>query len=380
MSFRPARRHAAALRVLAFMLVASAIGAVAAAESQVGLHQQDGRLLLHGKPFRGIGVNFVDAFMRPLADPDDPSTEEAFRILAEHRIPFLRTVASGWGGAGMKLYQSDRVEYFRRMDKTVGLAEKYRVGLICSLFWPGWVRDLSGESQLDAWTDPASKTRQLMETYVKEMVTRYRSSRAIWGWEWGNELVLMCHLPNAASFGIKPDDHYTYEVMRKVYRDFAREVRRYDSYRVIDSGDTAPRESAWHNSKDGSWAADTPEQFAEILADNSPDPLDLLSIHSYKNDFNPNRLPVANSVAHKLRKPLFVGEFGVSGPHTKASEKEFRRQLAILDRENVQLAALWEFDVRPIARPEWLVSPSNDKFYMLLAIEALNRTWMAAGR
>ena len=68
------------------------------------------------------------------------------------------------------------------------------------------------------------------------------------------------------------------------------------------------------------------------------------------------------------------------GPRTTATEKEFRQQLEILEKEKVPLAALWEFDVRPIARPEWLVSPGNDKFYMLLAIEALNRTWMAAGR
>jgi len=43
----------------------------------------------------------------------------------------------------------------------------------------------------------------------------------------------------------------------------------------------------------------------------------------------------------------------------------------------VPLAALWEFDVRPIARPQWLVAPSNDRFYMLEAIEAMNRAWKA---
>ena len=371
---------ALACPLITFALLAQAISAGPAVETQLGLHQEGGRLLLHGRPFRGIGVNFVDAFMRPLSNPDDPSTGEAFKVMGEHGIPFLRTVASGWGGEGMKLYQSDRAEYFRRMDQTVALAEKHRVGLICSLFWPGWVKDLSGESRLDAWLDPASKTHQIMNSYIKEVVTRYRSFPAIWGWEWGNELALMCHMPNASEFGIKPQDHYSYEVMRKLYSEFAREVRRHDSHRVISSGDGFPRDSGWHNMREGSWTKDTPEQLADLLKGNAPDPLDLLSVHAYGDDFRPHRLPVAAAVAQELRKPLFVGEFGVPGPRTTATEKEFRQQLEILEKEKVPLAALWEFDVRPIARPEWLVSPGNDKFYMLLAIEALNRTWMAAGR
>jgi hypothetical protein len=42
------------------------------------------------------------------------------------------------------------------------------------------------------------------------------------------------------------------------------------------------------------------------------------------------------------------------------------------------MAALWEFDVHPIPRPDWLVSPTNDKFYMIEAIEAIHLAWAAA--
>ena len=244
--------------------------------------------------------------------------------------------------------------------------------------------------------------------YVEEVVTRYRSSPAIWGWEWGNELVLMCHLPNAKEFKIKPEDHYTFETMRKVYEAFAREVRKhdpwriissgdtslpengwhrwkesswkYDSWRIIGSGDTSLRECGWHLWKENSWTRDTPEQFVELLSNNAPDPLSVLSIHAYLDDFKPERMNVAMDVARKMNKPLFVGEFGVKGPRTEASEKEFRQQLAILKQQQVVIAALWEFDVKPIPRPEWLVSPTNDKTYMLEAIEAINRAWAAERR
>ena len=346
----------------------------APAGAQHGLHEKDGALFLNGKPFRGIGVNFVDAFLGHLANPDDPTTEQAFKALGEHRIPFIRTPASGWGGAGMKLYQTDRAEYFNRMSRTVALAEKHHVGLICSLFFSGWVKDVSGETSLDAWLDPQSKTHRIMTTYIREMASRYGSSPAIWGWEWGNELVLNCDLPNAASFGIKPQDHYTLDVMRKVYVEFGRQVRRYDPYRVIDTGDTSARPSSWHQWKEGSWTKDTPEQFSEVLSGDAPNPIDMVSIHAYGDDFD-MRVPMSAHVARKLNKPLFIGEFGVKGPRTDASEKEFRSQLAAIQQIKAPLAALWEFDVKPTPRPEWLVSPTNDRFYMIEAIEGINRAW-----
>jgi endo-1,4-beta-mannosidase len=346
-----------------------------AADKRPGLQQEGTKILKDGKPWRGIGVNYVNAFMNALDNPANPDTEQAFKYLSEHAIPVVRTQMAGWGGNGMALYQKDKAEYFRRLDITVALAEKYHVGLICCLFWSQWVKDLTGESDLAAWATPGTKTHQMMATYVQEVVTRYCSSPAIWGWEWGNELVLNCHLPNAAASHIKPEDNYTFETLRKVYEAFAREVRKHDSWRIISSGDTSLPENGWHRWKESSWTFDTPEQFAEILSKNAPDPLSVLSIHAYDDDFKPHRMNVAMEVARKMNKPLFVGEFGVKGPRTEASEKQFREQLAILKEQQVVLALLWEFDVKPIPRPEWLVSPTNDKTYMLEAIEAINRAW-----
>lgn len=342
-------------------------------QQKYGLHVENGRLLLGGKPFHGIGINYVDAFMRQLDSPGDPTTEKAFEYLVEHAIPFIRTVASGWGGPGMKLYQSDRTEYFRRMDLTVALAEKHHIGIICSMFFPRWPKDLSGERNLDAWADPTSKTHALMATYIDEVITRYRGSPAIWGWEWGNELVLDCHLPNAAVLKILPEDHYSYAAMHKVYAEFARKVRQFDSYRIVESGDTIPRPSGWHQKQNNNWDKDTPEQLTELLMESSTDRLDLLSIHAYGDEMKQDRLPIAAAAARKLRMPLFVGEFGVPGPSTPASKREFKQQLAMLEDQKVVLAALWEFDVQPTPRPEWLISPANDRNYMLLAIEKVNR-------
>ncbi len=340
-----------------------------------GLSCLNGQLFLNGKPYRGVGANYVAAFSNVNNNPDDTTTEEAFRILAEQNIPFVRSPVIGWGPDAPKLYLSDKEEYFRRMDKVVALAEKYHVGIICSLFWSGWLPALTGETNLDAWVDPKSKTHQMMATYVQDVVTRYRESPAIWGWEWGNELGLSCHLPNAAEFQIKPEDNYTFETMRKVYAAFAREVRKHDSWRIISSGDGFPRPQAFHNMKNGSWDKDTPSQLYSLLVKNAPDPMDVLSLHAYGEDFDRDRLPVGMRAARSIRKPAFLGEFGVSGPRTEASEKEFRKQLAML--EKVSLAALWEFDTTGVNHPraEWVIAPGSDKFYMLEAVGAINREW-----
>ncbi len=344
-----------------------------------GLSGFNGQLLLNGKPYRGVGVNYVAAFSNINNNPEDTATGETFRILAEQNIPFVRSPIMGWGTDAFKLYLDDKAEYFRRMDKVVALAEKYHIGIICSFFWSGWMSALTGETNLDAWVDSKSETHRRMGEYIEEVVTRYRSSPAIWGWEWGNECGLSCHLPNAAEFGITEKSQMTFATMRKVYAEFANQIRRHDPHRIISSGDGFPRPQAFNNMKNANWEKDTPGELYSLLVKNAPDPMNVLSLHAYGDDFERDRLPVGMRAAGSIKKPAFVGEFGVAGPHTGASEKEFRKQLAMLDQVKVPLAALWEFDLTSVNHPraEWVIAPGSDKFYMLEAVGAINRAWAA---
>ena len=379
----PSPSHAAADLWLCSLLIAAlyfvappaiAQSAPSAATAQLGLHVSKGGVLeKDGKPFQAIGVNFVSAFLWLLKNPEDPSVEKAFRVLSEHKIPFIRFVGSGWTAGDMKLYVTDREEYFRRLGLTVALAEKYKIGLIFSMFWPGWVQDLTGETELTAWYNPSSKTNQMMAEYVREVITRFGKSPAVWGWEWGNELNLACDLPNAAEFGHKPKDEFTHATMRKVHVAFANEVRKYDPWRIVLTGNTIPRPSAWNQIHGGSWTADTPYQRSVVMKEDNPAAISVVNAHAYGPDFSIQHLGVAVSVARALKKPLFVEEFGVQGPKTAAQVKEFHNQIAFIEKSKIALAALWEFDVQPIPRPEWLISPDNDRFYMLLAIEESNR-------
>ena len=51
---------------------------------------------------------------------------------------------------------------------------------------------------------------------------------------------------------------------------------------MISTGNSIPRPSAWHQMHEGTWTKDSPEQFAEMLARDNPDPVDTISVHVYE--------------------------------------------------------------------------------------------------
>jgi hypothetical protein len=340
----------------------------------------DGQLLKGGKPFRGIGVNYFDAFYRTLRKADDTSYDAGLAALAERRIPFARFLCGGFWPVDNRLYLDDQPEFFRRLDAVVRSAEKHGVGLIPSLFWfRCTVPDLVGEP-CDQWGNPASKTHEFMRAYTRQVVTRYRDSPAVWGWEFGNEYNLDADLPNAAQhrppahpvFGTPGSrsarDDATHDSVRTALAEFAREVRRHDPRRIITSGNAFPRPTAWHQRKEKSWTADTPEQFAEMLLADNPDPINVVSVHAYKD--NLARVPAAAATARAAKKPLFAGEFGVPGQRSAETEKEFADMLAAIERERVPLAALWVYDhgdTDPMS-----VTAANGRSWQLAAVAEAN--------
>jgi hypothetical protein len=346
-----------------------------------------GVLVKDGRPYRGIGVNYFSAFYRHLLDPRDTSYEAGFAALAQARIPFVRLMGGGYWPVEQKLYQQNRAEFFRRFDGVVRAAERHGIGLIPSLFWHvPTVPDLVGEP-VNAWGNPGGKTHAYMRAYVQDMVTRYRGSPALWGWEFGNEFNLGADLPNASEWRppIVPElgtptsrsekDEWSYETIRTAFAAFAREVRRYDPDRIVSTGDSLPRPWAWHNWTEKSWTRDTPEQFAAMLIGDNPDPVNVISVHAYGgNDYEdvPAAIRAAAAVAARVRKPLFVGEFGAPGPAAK-SEQEFRTLLAAIEQAAVPLAALWNYDqASNDPDPLWNVTATNERGYQLRAIAEVN--------
>ncbi len=341
--------------------------------------RDDGVLIKDGRPFRGIGVNYFDAFLRTLKDPNDISYDAGFRVLAENGIPFARFMCTGFWPRDMDLYARDKAKYFALLDGVVRSAEKHDIGLIPSLFWyMPTVPDLVQEP-CDQWGNPAGKTHEFMRTYTREVVTRYLDSPAIWGWEFGNEYNLRADLPNAKEHLPKvvpslgtPDsrserDILTHEMVRVAFREFANEVRKHDRARMISTGNSIPRTSAWHQMHEGTWDKDAPEQFAEILTGDNPDPADTISVHIYEKATD--RLAEAFRTAQGQNKPLFVGEFGVPGEGTEPV-RQFQTLLYAIETMEIPLAALWVFDFN--GQTAWNVRADNRRSDQLRAIAEAN--------
>jgi len=346
-----------------------------------------GTLRRDGKPYRGIGVNYFDAFARTLADPRDTSYDAGFQTLEEADIPFCRIMAGSYWPKEQRLYSNDKETFFRRFDAVVRSAEKHKIGLILSCFWYlATVPDTVGEP-MTAWGDPKSKTQAYMRQYIKDLVLRYRDSPAIWGWEFGNEYCLAADLPNASeqrpavvpSLGTPAvrtqQDEITYAAIHAAYSAFAREIRKYDRHRIIETGDSMPRESAWHNWKEKKWTPDLPEQQAAILDQTNPNPIDVVSVHFYKE--TAAQLRAIAEFARRRKKPLFVGEFGAEGVGEE-SEKRFHEILQVIRDAEIPLSALWVFDYSG-QDSNWNVTSRNGRSYQLKAISEANRQ-IQAGR
>lgn len=358
----------------------------------------NGTVLLGGKPWRGVGLNYFNCFYRTLLNNSDTSYEEGFRILSEYHVPFVRFSATGFWPANMKL---DHDSYFRLLDGVVQTAEKYNIGLIPSLFWyNACVPDLVGEP-LDQWGNVDSKTHASMRSYTHEVVSRYLNSPAIWAWEMGNEYDTNADLPNAATYlpsvnypttntnmgqpAVRtPRDFPKTDNIIVAFREFAKAVRLVDPYRLIENGCAILDARAWHFYKEQSWLNDTQEQLEYMLRLYNPDPINLISLHCYdeltgsgatlRRRDGMERLDAVVEAAQKIGKPVYVGEFQSPADLDPGSSEYRAIFTGFLDRMyrlEVPLASSWVFD-QPQQEKERNITATNKRAWQLQVLQEHN--------
>ena len=91
-------------------------------------------LFKDGKPYRGVGANYFDLFLRVLHAPTDTTSLTGLQRLGAAGIPFVR-FAVAYGESDWKRFFNDREEFLRRLDMVVQTAERANVGLVPSFFW-----------------------------------------------------------------------------------------------------------------------------------------------------------------------------------------------------------------------------------------------------
>ncbi|MCQ6560219.1 cellulase family glycosylhydrolase [Paenibacillus mendelii] len=376
--------------LLVLLLVLSGCSLLDKEPDAMGLSvNEEGILIRDGKPYHGVGLNFFSLFNRTMDDPEDKSYAEGLKEIGSFGIPFVRFAASPYWPVSFKMYFDDREKYYQLMDDVVKAAEEAGVGLIPSFIWAetSWP-DLMKEPR-NAWGDVNSKTMDMMRTYVTEVVTRYKDSPAIWGWELGNEFNLQVDLPNAkdARPPVVPElgtptersekDDVTSETMATLQAEFAKTVQGIDSSRIILTGNALPRPSAWHQREQNSWGQDTKENFKTILKDQNPLPYSMLTVHYYPGEArfgapdDPKVLvPLMMEASAEAKQPLFIGEIGVSGPE-ETGRPVFESYMNEIEKAQVPLTAVWVYDLPN--QPENTILGSNERRYQLEMLQEMNK-------
>ncbi|MBL9127616.1 MAG: hypothetical protein JNL97_08215 [Verrucomicrobiales bacterium] len=168
-------------------------------------------------------------------------------------------------------------------------------------------------------------------------------------------------------------DDLRHAAFRHALREFAKEVRRHDPHRPIFSGNAFPRPSAWHQMHSRTWDRDTRSQWVEMLQGDNPEPMDAVSGRLY-GDEDLGLLDWASESARSSRRPLFVGEFGVTGPPTDAALDRLRGMLDALESRGVPLAALWVYDFDG-QRATWNVTTENERSRILSLVAERQAAW-----
>ncbi|MHB9037818.1 MAG: cellulase family glycosylhydrolase, partial [Armatimonadota bacterium] len=329
-----------------------------------------GKLMKSGMVYRAIGVNYFDAFQRTLGDTGNFSYREGFAALAQNSIPFARIMGCGYYASEMQLYLQNKERYFELFDDVVRSAETNGVGLIPCLFWAmDCVPTIVGEP-ISAWGNTNSQTHAFMRQYVQEVVTRYKNSPAIWGWEFGNEY----NLAQDIGQGITSDQ------IRTAKSTFASTVRLYDTQRFISSGDGGERGAAWHLRNYGNWTTDAQTQYTEMMLADHPGSMNVISLHPYDLTLtdrwtNPLSLQAlltttANAAATS-GKITFAGEFGTCAPPSADPVNDFNSFVSAIENSGASLGALWAYD-EPVGYDPCNNTTATYNAYRLTAIAAAN--------
>jgi endo-1,4-beta-mannosidase len=374
---------------LTLMALTSSLTASQINDLPLGLYARDGAVMHQGRPYRAMGINYNDCFTLLLKDGDNRDFVEGFKILKEHKIPYIRFRAGPYSHMRWKLYAENPKEYFRRMDLLVREAEKQNLGLIPSLFWYAVAVPDFVDEPLSAIGDKDSKSRKFIRKYTTEMVTRYKDSPTIFGWEAGNEYMLYAdlpgydHLPEKKIGSDQPRtkaDKLLRPMILDMYKDFHETVRKIDKDRIIATGDSIPRAHAWHNRHKGRWGLDSKEQWLEIFQAETPDCYEAASFHLYEEtdgNYYTEKVPLEQivsditAVCRKNKKVIWAGELGMPGNSEKSKKLFFRMMKSIEDNE-IELSAIWNFVPKGNFQSDWDILPQGDRAYMLQAVKELN--------
>ena len=372
------------------------------------LERDGARLLRRGMTWRCVGINkheLLDYYLAGAAPCFDGDYEKeratarsALARLSETGVDVIRVRATGfWPTQIEQTYYSgpDRRRLFwERFEQMLDDCDDAGLRIIFTLAWHngGWA-DLGHEPLCELIANPHSTSRLMLEEWIRDCVSRYRSRETVLFWELVNEANLSADLkPHFGTEGAlwpkdltKPHAHlfadpvvrdernnYTSEELAAYVRELAILVKSIDSNHLVSTGFSAPRPAAWHmwmgslrRTGKMDWTRDTDEEQADYLRLITPDQIDLISIHHYVTG-DVDMLALYKRVADGLKKPLYIGECGpcesVFGPHPYASAtgvKAMEQLMGATQALDVPLVLWWTWAETDLPIHEPMLDPAR---------------------
>lgn len=348
---------------------------------------ENGTVLLAGKPFYGFGVNVFTLVTREV-ESGTSDYKKQLDFLKEQGISFVRINFGGYWPSYYEAFDNDPEAVLGTLRKIVDYAEEVHVGLVCSLLWHDASLPTHVGEKRSAMGDPNSKTVKYAKEYVTTVVREFVDSPAIWAWEIGNEYNLDADLcdPEAeiwlpAGFGLEDNadgfDYYTSEEMSTFLAEVAAAIRAVDPDRMISSGNSElrPFSKAMHDAGltmdpkthvwNVAWDMDSDDDFLFMNSLSAPNPIDCISFHLQLCSENADGEPVYTAslprfgrdvlpvqyfrayvkTAKQLKKATFFGEFGdyLALENDERTPEEFAKLLARIREAGIQIACSWQF-------------------------------------
>ncbi len=328
-----------------------------------------------------VGANKVDLmadyFARTIPQPGQSDgyvrirrlmAEKALADAQDAGLGFLRVEVTGYRPVDigdelndLKEWQDAPASFWKTMDEMFNALDDAHLQLAPTFIWSlGQFPSLGGDTISQFVRDAASPSRQLLDRFITEFITRYKDRNTILFYELTNEMNLAADLDLSGNCRKQSGapciwDHFSTDEMIEFSRDVVSLIKSLDHNRLVSSGYALPRAAAAHLMlhpgflpQGPDWRADTKDEFRRYLL-RVHQPFDIVSVHVYpgadgdrfgRPPGEPDQLAVdAASAARAAGKKLFIGEFGDQG-----ATPFIRRLLADVIREKIDYAAIWVWE------------------------------------
>jgi len=320
------------------LIVAALSMAAGQDDKPVFLQRSGSDLHLGGRPLRLVAVNKFDLFLSFLEGGGrKQQATAAIRQAGQLGFTAIRFAGVGFYPSHMRAWPNQKV-YWGAFDELVKTAEEHSVRLIPVIHWNTHLfPDMAGECVQDMILNPDSRSRQYLWLYTHQIVSRYKDEPTILFWELTNEMNLGADLEFQYPYvhsGANPvhegtaymrlrRDNFTTDQMIPFTKSWAEFIRSIDRNHLISSGFGSPRAAAQHLRQapgNGDWPPASEEAAGTWQRAAHPDPIDILSIHFYRehdtvrfgirDEKSVVALSVFKRLSEKIGKPLFIGETG----------------------------------------------------------------------